>query len=559
MQRLRTFVLHFLRQNAGASLALLFLDLLANLLIVALSVTAAQVYTGLLGMGSARGRLLAEFGIGEGLTGRGWLWVFGGLVLLRAAADWGRRALRGRIGEDFSLALRKRLFAHQLHMERKHYTEKGAGRYLLRFSGDLNSVQSLFTKGILRTVGDVSLVVASLTVFFYLDAPLGTAVLGVLAILSAVLWGLNRAAGVVDGKRRNRKSGILAYVSRHLPFVAAVQATNRERPVREGFNRRAGRLAREGYRYWYRAAGVSAVVPLGIYGALWVVLYLLFNRGAVAANPSELLIFILLLLSWRPVLGRLLRVGLLWKKGLISGRKLANLFDRSVEQPVSLPDVRIDEPTLAAEELAFGYEDGELLFEGLDFTLRPGELRVFTAGCGGGKTSLARLLAGCERPTAGRLLQGGHDLTTTDRKSWRRNLAFISPAFPLFGATLGESLRYSRRGKYKRATAELFAEWQTLFPILRPLHLRQRLTSHGGKLTGGQTTLLLWLRALLANKPLLIVDEGLRGLDAPSRATLLAWLRGRRHGYGILWLSHHAGELPDDFGALPLAGHQLVP
>jgi len=548
MQSLRSFLYDFLRRNALAAGSLLVLDILANLLIVGLSITAAQVYTGLLGMGSARGRLLAEFGIGEHLVAEDWLWVFGGLVLLRAGADWGRSALRGIIGEGFSLALRRRLFSHQLALERKHYTEKGAGRYLLRFSGDLNSVQSLFTRGVLRTLGDLTLVSSSLALFFYLDATLGGIVLAALLVLSTGLLLLNRAAGRLDGRRRDRKSGLLAYVSRHLPFVAAVQATNRERPVREAFNRRAVRLAEVGRRYWLRAAGVAAIVPLGIHGGLWLVLFVLSRRDGVGLDPNMLLIFILLLLSWRPVLGRLLRVGLTWKKGMISLRKLANLLDRSVEQISPAKDVRIDASTLELKNLSFGYGE-RMLFTGLNLKLKPTEFRLLVAGSGGGKTSLVRLLAGCARPTAGTIRQGAYTLADTNLKSWRRNLAFVSPAFPLFGATLKEALCYSRRKKYRRAAASLFKEWQVMFPLLRNLQLSRRLGDNCSNLTGGQVTLMLWLRAILAGKPLLVVDEGLVGLDEETRTTLLNWLHKQREAYGILWLDHPDNVVEKQFGA----------
>jgi len=551
MQRLQSFLITFLRRHAGRASALLALDLTANLLIVALSVTAAQVYTGLLGMGSARGRLLADFGLGKDFGSREWLYVFGALIVLRAGADWSRKAIRGVLGEDFSYALRRLLFGHQLNMERKHYTEKGAGRYLLRFSGDLNSVQALFTRGILRALGDLTLVAGSLALFFYLDAGLAAVVAVALIVLSCGLFFLNRAAGRVDSVRRDKKSGLLAYVSRHLPHVAAVQATNRRRPVWEGFERRARRLATVGRRYWWRAASVEAVVPLGLYGGLWLVLFLLFQRPRTAVpEPDVLLVFILLLLSWRPVLGRLLRVGLTWEKGLISGRKLARLLDRSSEGQPNLPDVRVPLGPLVLKDVGLTY-GAQTVFRGVSLRLEVGEIILLTATSGEGKTSLSRLLAGCTPVTEGEVYQGKHSLAGTNLKSWRRQLTFVSPAFPLFGATLEHSLSYSRRRKYRTETQRVFAEWQTRFPVLQSLHLRQRLGDNCENLTRGQETLLRWLRAVLAGKPYLVVDEGLVGLDALSQRILLSWLNDNRSRYGILWLDHPGTEMADFFGARP--------
>ncbi|MEL6277147.1 MAG: ABC transporter transmembrane domain-containing protein, partial [Bacteroidota bacterium] len=159
MLALRRLLWTFWGHHAATIIVLVGLDVVANILIILLSLVSAQVYTSLLAIGSARGRLLENLSGIDLPEGIFWLWLLGGLIVLRASIDFGRQCLRGRLGEQFTESLRCRLFDHQLLMHRQHYTEKGVGRYLLRFSGDLSSLQNLFTKGILRSLGDLGLLV----------------------------------------------------------------------------------------------------------------------------------------------------------------------------------------------------------------------------------------------------------------------------------------------------------------------------------------------------------------------------------------------------------------
>jgi len=185
-----------------------------------------------------------------------------------------------------------------------------------------------------------------------------------------------------------------------------------------------------------------------------------------------------------------------------------------------------------AEGLGLAYPDHEVL-RGLDFTLRPG-LSFVRGGDGRGKTTLLRLLAGTQRPTAGTLHRA---------------------AGPVFHETLSDA---ALDGVVARAWLEQcrarFPGWQDapVEGLIDAFSLRPHLDKTFHMLSTGSRRKVGLVAAMACGAPLTLLDTPFSGLDAPSRRTLCAMLQTAARGTARAWVLADC-EAPEDLGVVPWA------
>lgn len=514
----KKLLLTFSKAHRSRVFGVLVLGFWANVATLLLPLVIAQTYSLLFDFQSARGRLLEKFGIGWQADFNSWLAFLPILILIKAILDFFRKSEQGKLTETFLHWLRQRLFLHQLRMEVRHYEERGVGRYLLRFSGDLSSVQQFLSKGILQFSADMLLVMMGLALLFWLDSWLG----GLMLIASLLLGGavliINRQIGKLETQRRDQKSALLSFINLRLLNIASLKAFNKETPELRQFDRRAGKIRRLGFSYHGWAALLEALVPFVVYAALTLAFLLIYSwkQSGYAFQSDNIFAFILVLLALRNTLSRTLRIGLVWKKGNISLQKIAQLLQQSTETNWSKPELNFKQPTLRLAGVALQFYDNRI-FENLYFTLPPGKRGGIIGKSGSGKSALVKMLAGLYQPSAGQIYLDAHSTLDLHPKSSRRPFAFVSDALPLYGKTIGEALAYSRRHQAKAAGQ--FKAWQQLFPALQSLEMETPLRE-SGRLSGSQLQLLQWLRALLTKKSFLILDEPFQNLDTETAQKL---------------------------------------
>lgn len=175
----------------------------------------------------------------------------------------------------------------------------------------------------------------------------------------------------------------------------------------------------------------------------------------------------------------------------------------------------------------------------LSLRIGSGELFVLVGPSGSGKTTLLRLLAGLERPTAGRLELAGQNVT--DVPAHRRGVAMVFQQEALFPhLTVRENLAFGRTGRQARGESVE----SRLAEVARPLRIEALLDRRCEQLSGGERRRVAIGRALVARPQTLLLDEPLANLDVSLRDDLMAELVGvhRRLGCTTVWVTHDPTE-----------------
>ena len=181
----------FIRANVGTTLFALLTGLSYNILTALIPISLGRFYEFNFEMTSYRLKLLNGFPFINTSNFSHFFIFFIAIILLRFIFEFLNRYLIGIIGEQFAKSLREKLFAHQLKIVTPVYEEKGMGKYLLRYSGDLKSIQSYVTQGMFKFTQDVVLIGILLLVIAYYSMGITLIILGTIGVSFVLIYFMN--------------------------------------------------------------------------------------------------------------------------------------------------------------------------------------------------------------------------------------------------------------------------------------------------------------------------------------------------------------------------------
>ena len=179
------------------------------------------------------------------------------------------------------------------------------------------------------------------------------------------------------------------------------------------------------------------------------------------------------------------------------------------------------------------------VFSGLSGQLRAGAITAITGGSGIGKSSLADILAGINLPTSGQVTLGGVPLTGASRPAWRRQVTYLPQEPFIIADTVRGNLNLLQPTPVDDAgLCCAIRQAGAAFLLAPPLGLDARLGDGGINLSGGERQRLQLARALLAPRPVLILDETTSSLDIETEQAIISTLKALQKDHLVIVISH---------------------
>jgi len=187
------------------------------------------------------------------------------------------------------------------------------------------------------------------------------------------------------------------------------------------------------------------------------------------------------------------------------------------------------------ENVRFAYEPGEVVLDGISFSVGRGEVVAIVGSSGAGKTTLVNLLPGFYDVTEGHVRIDGHDVRNIRLSSLRRQIAVVTQDVILFNDTVRANIAYGDPTAdderiQRAASAALVDDFVSDYN----LHVGER----GLRLSGGERQRISIARALLKDAPILILDEATSSLDAESEALVQRALQNLMEGRTTIVIAH---------------------
>lgn len=491
----------FIRDRKGISILVFALGLFSQLLTIAIPVSIGKYYELAFDLQAQRLRFLGFIPDSLWNTVPKYIMFLSGMIVLRFAFYTAYQTLLRREAEHYVKSIKDRLFGHQLHIDPKIYKEVGFGKFLLRYSGDIRSVKNVYLKGGIGLLIDI---LVALCALFWLASLSWKGTLLVVAggIVSLfAIYLLNKRIERISLESRNRNSGQLAFVNRTLAAIKDVVLNNRHEIILKRYGRRTERVRDAAVRYGFWDALNNGFITFAQYIFLALVLLVFYRIDPTVANTPNLIGFILLYLTIKPMVRSFLRVPTVYKLGRISFQKLNRILGLETEDLVAGKTLTVKNPRLVLESFAINGSAP------VSLTTEKRAINVLTLPVELSGLSFIESVLRVNDVYSGAIVINGSDLRDFSRFSIRAAFGVASAQIPLSGRTVYEAVAAARTKRIKKQTSFLFEILRECYPKMALQALSDPIGENGSALEPLDREALCLLRGVNNKRCLILIDE----------------------------------------------------
>ena len=468
-------------------------------------------------------------------------------TLVQAGTGFALSQVLGVAAQRAVTEIRRRVAAHVLRLPISRFDSTQTGVLISRIMSDADGLRNLLGSGLVQLVGGVITAVVALGVLFWISWK-------ITIVMLLVLLGFGGAMAVaftrlrpVFRERSRLTAAVTGRLAESLGGIRIVKSYVAERREDLVFTRGVHRIFRTIARSITGWSLVSALTTLVI-GVIGVILILLGGH-AIRAQEVTLGDLAMYLLFTGLVAAPLIQIAQVGTQvteaiaGLDRIREILGLPTEDEEDRARRP-VPALQGEVRFEDVSFAYRRGLPVLRDVSFIAPAGSTTALVGPSGSGKSTLLGLVTAFNRPTEGRILVDGIDLTTLRLRDYRSRLGLVLQDNFLFDGTILENIRFSRPDA-SLEEAKLVSriahcdEFIARFPDGYDTIVGER----GVKLSGGQRQRVAIARAILANPTILLLDEATSSLDSESEAMIRDGLRALRQGRTSFIIAHRLSTI----------------
>jgi ATP-binding cassette subfamily B protein len=435
--------------------------------------------------------------------------------------------LLNTLGQRVMYDLREQIFSKLQSIEVAFYDKNPVGRLMTRLTTDVDSLNELFTSGLVEVLGDIVLIAGALGMMFYFNWKLAIVSLLVVPLLIAATAWFRRGAREGFRQVRTKIARLNAFTQEHIAGAQTVQLFNREEKAFQQFSEinRAHRQANIDTIFYYAVFYplVNLISAIGIAAIVW------YGGGQVIQNAITIGTLVAFLQYtqrlWQPIQDISDKYNI-FQAAVVASERIFKLLD-TPDKIVS--PARPQLPTTGARasgriefrHVWFAYnltENGEdWVLKDVSFTVEPGESIALVGHTGSGKTTITNLLMRFYDIQRGEILLDGIDIRLWDLRKLRENFAVVLQDVFLFSGDIAGNIRLGNRTitdeRIEWAAREVHASG---FIERFSDRYQTKVKERGAGLSVGQKQLISFARALAFDPRILVLDEATSSIDTET-------------------------------------------
>ena len=466
--------------------------------------------------------------------------LYFGSLALEGALSSAQETLLVLFGQKMTHALRSEMSQKLTHLPAGTLVSQTPGEVAARFSGDVDTVEALFTAGIISMVADACRIISILAVIAVKNMGLALILLVVLPFLALFTRHVQERMLAAQLENRRAVAAVSGQVPETLHNIRTIHALGLEGYMEQRYDRRIG----ESY---------AAMEKTNFYNAVYSPVVLLLNAAVVgivmllsaSGRAKVLTLFGMSVGTSVAVINYISRIfapieslgtEIQTIQSAMAGVKRIDAFLSQTERAIPPEREKAARGDVVLSHVTFGYEEKPVI-QDFSMTVKEGEQVTLVGRTGAGKSTLFRLLLGLYPPEAGTITIGGVEVSKITDRERRACISCVEQHFSRVPGTVLEQITLGD----PRITEEMARNAARLAGIdeaIASLPDGYATECTDGMFSQGEWQLLSIARAAAADPAVLLLDEITANLDAETEARVLEALHRASEGRTVLSISH---------------------
>ncbi len=456
-----------------------------------------------------------------------WAFILLCMYILAFFAAYFQTRLMGGVGQRMLFKLRNTIFNKLQELPVSFFNKNKAGDLISRVNNDTDKINTFFSQSLMQFIGTIMTMTGAGIFLLIINFKLGVATLlpGLVIFLFTKIispWVKKRNALTMQ-----TAGGLSAEIQESLHNFKVIIAFNR----RDYFLQRFNEANSKNYATAINAGIANAVfVPVyGLFASIAQLTVLTLGIYMISKGQFSIGLLVSYLAYAVNFYNPLRQIAALWanfQAAMAGWDRISYLLNLESDLQIR-PSHAVDSSgvkLLEFKDVSFGYEEGSEILHHINFILESGKTYAFVGPTGGGKTTTALLIARLYDPLSGQVLLNGKDIRSYQPNERSKKIGFILQDPFLFTGTLRDNILYSNEDYIGLSNDQLIDKINTIglasLVNIFDKGLDTDIVSGGDSISIGQKQIIAFMRAVLRNPELLILDEATANIDTMTEKLL---------------------------------------
>lgn len=443
------------------------------------------------------------------------------LLVLQSVVQYSHTLLTNTLGQSAIRDLRINVFNHISRLKLKYFDKTPIGQLITRTVSDLETISDIFSEGLIVIIGDILQVIVIIGVMFYADWELTVVVLLPMPILMIATSVFQKAIKSAFQEIRSEVSNLNTYLQEHITGISIIQYFAREKQEYRKFVQINKRYRDANIRSnWYYSIFFPVVE---IISAMSLGLLVWYGSKSILAKPldvtpgtiAEFILYIGML--FRPIRELADKFNTL-QMGMVGAERVFKVLDT---QEMTVNEGTLQPAVMAGnirfDKVWFSYVEGQPVLRNLSFEVKAGQTVALVGATGAGKSSTINILNRFYEISSGEVTIDGHPIRAYELSYLRGHIATVLQDVFLFSDTIYNNITLNNpdigMDQVVDAAQKVGAHD---FIMQLPGGYQYNVMERGATLSAGQAQLISFIRALVHNPSILVLDEATSSVDTET-------------------------------------------
>ncbi|TCV15195.1 ATP-binding cassette subfamily B protein [Sphingobacterium alimentarium] len=450
------------------------------------------------------------------------------------------------LGQSVIRDIRIQVFEHITNLRLKYFDNTPIGRLITRTISDLETIANIFSEGLIQIIGDLLQLVVILGVMFYTDWRLTLIILIPMPLMLWATYIFKEAMKSAFQDVRLWVSNLNTFLQEHISGMAVIQYFAREEQEMKKFDainkehRNAHVRANWYFSIFFPVLEIIIAIATGLlvwYGSKQVL--------ADVISPGVVVAFLMYInMIFRPIRELIDKFNTL-QMGMVSAERIFEVLDTNEFTP-NTGTYRPEHIRGAIEfkNVWFAYNDEKWVLKDVSFKVQPGETLALVGATGAGKSSTINILSRFYEIQKGQILLDGVDIRDYELTFLRKNISTVLQDVFLFSDTVKNNITLQNPHITDEQIINAAKRVGAYDFIMRlPTGLDYKVQERGATLSAGQAQLVSFIRALVHDPRILILDEATSSIDTETEILIQSAIDNLMEGRTAIVIAHRLSTI----------------